>query len=108
MANIKDYCSEKLSKLLGEKGYDFGMAAKFADDYGYPRCSYWDALAWLRDEHHIFIDLGLGEDDEGFFWFYDIIPMSDEIDIKDVPEESFVEFKDAVENAIKYTVENLI
>lgn len=109
MPNMKNYCSEKLSRLLGEKGFDFGMAAKYADDeYGHPRCTYWDALEWLRNEHNLFIDFGCNRDDEGLFWFYDIIPIHDEIDMKDCPEESFVEFNDAVEGAIKYTIENWI
>lgn len=127
------YCSYGLSKLLKEKGFDEPCRSYFIDKVDYIDFSYsteeltvllmdvWETLrpthqmacAWLREVHNKHCDIGYDID---LSWFFQIIDLKETIE-HDYPETKYYHaenetgfntYEEAVESALKYTLENLI
>ena len=124
----EDYCSYELSKLLKEKGFDGECIGCYWDskkifDINYEPLSYSDgdlrdevilapthqmAMKWLREVHKIFVVIkpryyGLSDEVPTNF-MYEIWSRYDQ----KIPVVSGNTHEEAVEAAIKYTLENLI
>lgn len=124
------YCSFEVSKLLKEKGFDesifeFYVGSKdnikyarnkegfrlseLDSDFYYPHITHQMACAWLREKYGIFI--AINNDDLDFNWqCYDLINRGSTLDPKILSESygGFKHYEDAVEAALKYSLENLI
>lgn len=123
----EDYCNFEIAKLLKEKGFDESVYSfynqnglldiiscrtrnSYTCDYAAP--THQMALKWLREVHKIFVEPFVSIDLNGKYHYCfrllnsickDILEPKDlvRIDFKDTYEE-------AVEAALKYTLENLI
>lgn len=130
----EDYCSFGLSKLLREKGFDepcFAYYSEYWDNWksfrlwrkfptrSVPNKGYLNvptlqmAMKWLRDVHkiHIIAEPCLGKDSENNLsfnrWFWTILKEEGEyMPIRRIDE--FETYELAIEDAIRYTLENLI
>ena len=130
----EDYCSFEVSKLLKEKGFNEkcrgGYHSEFDDndspivmleewmaqpynndfvDEGF-LCSaptHQMAMDWLREAHNIsiepFVDYGSGDD---YWWTVDISKIKKNGLITEL--SGYKSYKEAVEAALKYALENLI
>ena len=117
----EDYVSYEVAKLLKEKefeqhkcqhSYDSNGIFKWSDDldpHEYSAPTHQMALKWLREMHGIFI--AINNDDLDFNWqCYDLINRGNTLDPK-ILSESYAGYKtyeEAVEAALKYSLENLI
>ena len=120
----EDYCSYEVAKLLKEKGFDEQTRLAYtksgkADFSSLTR--YWNqgslcacpthqmAMKWLREVHGTFI--AINNDDLDFNWqCYDLINRGSTLDPK-ILSDSYAGYKtyeEAVEAALKYSLENLI
>jgi hypothetical protein len=116
----EDYCSFELSKLLKEKGFDGlvytyypkGVKDKYnisalADDHNKhgetSRPTLQMAMKWLREKDIDIIIMPLFKIKEGRIYCYEI--HSDNTDVR---VGQFETYKEAVEAAIKYSLENMI
>lgn len=117
------YCSLELSKLLKEKGFDEKTFTYYDDDilcnggwFEWNRSplghisapTHQMAMDWLREIHKLHIGIERGP--RGYHLTIEIIPLGV---VKYVTREivgtNYVEsFKDGVEAALKYALENLI
>lgn len=119
------YCSFEVAKLLEEKGfeqhkcqhsYDSKGRFKWSDDLDPYECSaptHQMAMAWLREIHNKYCDIGYDIDLD---WFFQVIDLKETVE-NDYPETKryhtendtgFNTYEKAVEAALKYTLENLI
>ena len=120
----EDYVSFEVAKLLKEKGFDercrnsYNLEGKFyvhtqwhypITTMGYVAPTHQMAMKWLREVHGIFI--AINNDDLDFNWqCYDLINRDSTLDPK-ILSESYAGYKayeEAVEAALKYSLENLI
>lgn len=128
----EDYVSREVAKLLKEKGFnEFGhyeyhdtlskphfhkKSHNFnGDEYAncgtkwYSAPTHQMAMKWLREVHGIFI--AINNDDLDFNWqCYDLINRGSTLDPK-ILSESYAGYKtyeQAVETALKFSLENLI
>ena len=122
------YCSFEVSKLLKEKGFNEPCRSYFIDKVDYVDFSYsveeltdlymdvWEilrpthqmALAWLREEHHIFIEIGTSVDLNGNYHFcYTILDNKCKYLTRGYTDFNF-NYEDAVEAALEYSLKNLI
>ena len=120
------YCSYEVSKLLKEKGFNEPIRCWYDNFQDFHKegviMSNTDCLPptimcpthqmtmrWLREVHGIFI--AINNDDLDFNWqCYDLINRENTLDPK-ILSESYAGYKtyeEAVEAALKYTLENLI
>lgn len=129
------YVSFEIAKLLKEKGFDWptieyysssGSIYRFtegiADICGissYPRPTQQMACRWLREEHKMFISIGVGTDIDDVFGYMPEIYFLEELDSDvgmygpNVDAETICDFtpqspEDAIEAALKFTLTNLI
>lgn len=124
----EDYCSFETAKLLKEKGFDGDCDYYYdtvetdepqqltLDEKLYFRDRYIDApthqmaMKWLREKKDIFIDIGY--DDLDFYWLIESI--ANDVPIQDRPKllrngtACHRTYEEAVEQAIKYVLENMI
>lgn len=118
------YCSYEVSKLLKEKGFDESCRSYFIDNVDYIDSSYsteeltdlqmgiWEilrpthqmAMAWLREKHNIFILVGWNSIHEEYFTR--ILNMTDGIPKRNIHEHA--SYEEAIEEALKYCLENLL
>lgn len=123
------YCSLEVAKLLKEKGfnqicsYEWGIPdidkgyvlqkwtlyngqIKNSDliDEAYAAPTHQMAMAWLREEHKLFISIGF--EDDGFYNMIQNIENKCFYDSLD--GYGFSSYDEAVEAALRYTLENLI
>lgn len=126
----EDYVSFETAKLLKEKGFDESCYQKY-DDEGYlsfnhvgyinneKPCDDFYALAptlqmarkWLRLKYKIDIDivsrLSLNADDDHCYSYY-IKHQYDKYYYKTYTDGEYLEYEDAVEGALKFSLENLV
>ena len=116
------YCSFEVSKLLREKGFDepciyyykdgvlmFSPFLKGRNSYQtdtYSAPTHQMAMAWLRDTHKIFIEIGVSIDLNGNY-HYGYAILDDKCRYVKRDYTSF-KYEDAVETALKYVLEILI
>jgi len=128
MAAIKeDYVSFEIAKLLKEKGFKGEGEHFYENNEIVSFINYWDritpkqryeaieaptlqmAMKWLREKHllHIPIDMV-----NGGRWKYEIDDISVPVDGGVLPkyycDKTFSSYEEAVDDAIKYCLENLI
>ena len=123
------YCSFEVSKLLKEKGFNERSAASY-DSEGQLQegRAYWNktpiwyaapthqmAIAWLREEYKIAIDIRITCKETISYvfdiWDFEIIHPNEFVGgTIDLIEQKFdfKSYEEAVEAALKYTLENLI
>ena len=120
----EDYCSFEVAKLLKEKGFDEKTLSYYEDNvlchgdwFEWNRSplghiaapTHQMAMKWLREVHGVFI--AINNDDLDFNWqCYDLINRGSTLDPK-ILSESYAGYKtyeEAVEAALKYSLENLI
>jgi len=110
MATItEDYCSKEIYRLLIEKGFDGEVHTTF-DDEGYtqPSITLQMAMKWLREVHNIFIEIGTSIDLNGKYHFsYTILDKECKY-VRSGYTSFDWNYEDAIEEAIKYCLENLI
>lgn len=128
----EDYVSFEAAKLLKEKGFDecifkfyennkikyayngkgFRLSELGSDIY-YPYITHQMAMKWLREVHNKHCDIGYDID---LKWFFQIIDLKETVGY-DYPEtkyyhaeneSGFNSYEEAVEAALKYSLENLI
>ena len=123
---VEDYVSFETAKLLKEKGFDYPtLRHYYYDEDGDLLFSAWRvdngkngffaptlqmAMKWLRDVHHLVIQIEFIDFlEHGEVWLYSIIERKT---IKQLTsrDEDFTEhsYEEACETAIKYCLENLI
>lgn len=122
----EDYCSYEVAKLLKDKGFDgLCYCHEFTDYEGnfttyhteYPEN--WNqsepcvsiptlgmAMKWLREVHHIAINIGWGEIfEDQYQWWSKVLNM----DNGDLYCEHYnASYEESVEDTLKYILENLI
>lgn len=119
------YCSFEVAKLLKEKGFDGKCRYYYPNDHT-QLISYVDcvqsqmfgndaciaptqqmAMAWLREAHHIAINIGWGEVFEEQYRWWSIVLNMDNGDI--LYDENYqASYEESVETTLKYVLENLI
>ena len=99
------YCSYGIYKLLREKGFDGEIHTTY-DDEGYtqPSITHQMAMRWLREVHNLFILVGWNPIHKEYFTR--IINMTDTCPKRNIHEHT--DYNEAIEAALKYTLENLI
>ena len=120
MKITEDYVSLEVAKLLEEKGFDksccTGYTIKSNSDGTCELisvCTLQRACKWLREVYNKHCDIGYDIDLE---WYFQIIGLKEIVEY-DYPEPKyyhaknevgFKTYEEAVEAALKYTLENLI
>jgi hypothetical protein len=123
----EDYCNFEIAKLLKEKGFDipcrehyyqYGELSQYStewhnwnDEEDYYSCpSQSLALKWLREVHRIETHIVLSElnTDNSRKYMFDIYSSDINRDFDSATKEGFNSYEQAVEAALKYTLENLI
>ena len=104
----EDYCSFEVAKLLKEKGFDY-QGFDYIDFEGevirQDRPTHQMAMKWLRDIHNINIEINFNR--YGPNYRYKIIYKPEILD--DIYSTgNYLYYEEAVEVALKYTLENLI
>ena len=117
MATItEDYVSYEVAKLLKEKGFDKdwvdGSIEKFlngTEGYSLPTLAI--AMKWLRLEHNIVVEPFIREDTKYVWYIYRIETKFNKKHLVFCWGSKNIKYKryeQAVEAALKYTLENLI
>ena len=120
----EDYCSYEVAKLLKEKGFDEPCRAIYEEkvlrintlcDYCNSELSFYVcaathqmAMKWLREEHKLHIGIARGP--KGYHITIETIPLGVVKYItREIVGTNYVDsYEEAVEAALKYTLENLI
>ena len=117
----EDYCSFELSKLLEEKGFDVelqcysydAVTKENVDIYWQkningllPRCTHQMAMKWLREVHRKYIDIRYNNQNEEYRFI--VFTMVKDKPIDFIHSEYYDTYEEAIEAALKYTLENLI
>lgn len=114
----EDYCSFEVAKLLKDKGFDepcteLNKLCLRDGEKPVLKVTHQKAMKWLREVHNKHCDVGYDLD---LGWFFQIVDLKETVEY-DYPEakyyhiENEVEFntyEEAVEAALKYSLENLI
>lgn len=120
----EDYVSFEVAKLLKEKGFDAPCRSYYTDYGDYIDFSYcndeitdlqigvWEtlrpthqmAMKWLREKHHLWCEISPEENN----WFVEIYSLKAGEYIMDKPLHNIPIYEDAVEAALKYSLENLL
>ena len=122
------YCSHEVAKRLKEKGFNGPCRSYFIDNADYIDSSYsieeltdlnmgvWETLrpthqmafTWLREVHHIFVEISTHIDLNGKYLFsYAILDSTCNYIRRGCTDYSW-KYEDVVEAALKYVLENLI
>ena len=121
----EDYCSEELVKLLLEKGCPLDKVIKqderpvyftlptdhpnWADCDAYYIPTHAQVMRWLREEHKIDIFIDTDFPIDRMKYTYKIVRIYKDGDkYTDVMGGSFDTYEEAVDDALKYSLENLI
>lgn len=136
----EQYVSYDVAKLLKEKGFDWECRAYWHEDdreliesqspchlrnitnpcwFGNTAPTQQMACRWLREEHKMFISIGVGTDIDDVFGYMPEIYFLEELDSDvgmygpNVDAETICDFtpqspEDAIEAALKFTLTNLI
>ena len=121
----EDYVSYEVAKLLKEKGFDEKTLSYYEDNvlchgdwFEWNRSplghvatpTHQMAMKWLREVYDIFIDIGYDDLD----WYWLIESISNDVPYEDRPKllkngtACHKTYEEAVEAALKYSLENLI
>lgn len=106
------YCSDDVCKLLKEKGFKepcTGLNKLLCKEGEKPLLliTHQKAMAWLREAHHIAINIGWGEVFEEQYRWWSIVLNMDNGDI--LYDENYqASYEESVETTLKYCLENLI
>ena len=108
----EDYCSYEVVKLLKEKGFDGEIHTTFdKEGYTQPSITHQMAMKWLREIHKVVIAINAYHADhwEGYIDSFEISIYHYASTII-VPNEIIyhTDYTEAVEAALKYSLENLI
>lgn len=118
----EDYCSYDVAKLLKKKGFDECSRIKYCqisdneifaveneqvtiDEVYIP--THQMAMKWLREVHKLFVDISFVKDEDRVFWYYAIFELSNDNEAHYNVDE-FTTYEEAVDAALKYSLENLI
>lgn len=107
------YCSDEVCKLLREKGFKEPCTALNQlvikdGEKPFMRITHQKAMAWLREVHNIFIEIGTSIDLNGKYHFsYMILDKECKYVRKGYTSFDW-NYEDTVEAALKYVLENLI
>ena len=120
------YCSYEVSKLLKEKGFDektthwYNIKGNLINDYPVSYENFFNpekvwlapthqmACAWLREKHHIHANpIKQGNYDDCSDYYTWIVASNGTIH-KNQSVADKLSYDDAVEEALKYTLENLL
>lgn len=112
MATItEDYCSKEIYRLLIEKGFDGEIHTTF-DEEGYtqPSITLQMAMKWLRKVHNILLFILPAQENGKLVYLVEVWAWNEEEGIYEsvyapIPRK---EPEQAVEAALKHTLENLI
>lgn len=111
------YCSFEIAKLLKEKGFitpcdwlycndgTFGHRNSLWDKEMFPAPTHQMAMAWLREAHYLWIDI---DPLTNYKWTWSIWLMNDPNFKMGESSQVTTNYKEAVEAALKYALENLI
>ena len=112
------YCSDEVCKLLKEKGFNqpcIGLSRILCKEGENPimKVTHQKAMKWLREVHHIHISVTIGCDVDNsnyiFYWAGIAKFTESSVDYIDPFEDTeFKSHEEAVEAALKYSLENLI
>ena len=124
----EDYVSFETAKLLKEKGFNEPCIATYnsvtksfeIENVYQDWTTRWEAyisaptlqmvMKWLRKVHNLHCDIGYDDLD----WFWNIISVDDAVPVEDRPKllkdgtAGHKTYEEAVETALKYSLENLI
>lgn len=105
----EDYCSEEVSKLLNEKGFDGQTHGNMSEIPCVSYITHQMAMKWLRKKHNIIIVIephsyNLMEEKVSSYVFS--IWCGD--NYEDHLTINYSTFEETVESALKYSLENLI
>ena len=126
----KEQVTFKIAKLLKEKGFDCDCKGydavtgvttihnwKSVDGLT-PCCTHQLAMKWLREVHGLFAQIGYYEDwaddadgkkvDSWNYWGIDIFYLPSGLRVDPEITDQYDTYEEAVEAAIKYSLENLI
>ena len=108
------YCSYEVSKLLKEKGMDKKYFTYYIQknntdgtSEAITTCTHQMAMAWLREVHHIAINIGWGEIFEDQYKWWSIVLNMDSGDIL-CEYDYHISYEQSCEAAIKNCLEKLI
>lgn len=113
----EDYCSEELSKLLQEKGFNepcTGIDKLLCKEGEKPvlRITHQKAMKWLRDKWLLHVEVYVRPFEKGRErtdkWFYDFCIKNPRTFTVEGQGETYLTYEEAVEAALKYCLENLI
>lgn len=136
MSITEDYVSYEVAKLLKEKGFNCPCRVVYSpkgiikhylkeEVYGHNLKGHKKlcptlqmAMKWLREVHHLYIDVGFGNDDKGeFLYMGDIYDLTNDaihgiykpiIEADDYLFYNPKNYEEACEAALKYSLEHLI
>lgn len=118
----EDYCPKEIYRLLIEKGFD-GEIHTIYDGEGYtqPSITHQMAMKWLREVHKIQICVEQNPYDAWHYWGFSMSYIDEKINELPNPTQAFIHicptklpnncyktYEQAVEAALKYSLENLI
>lgn len=118
------YVSFDIAKLLKEKGFNIPCYGRYSvrsqefhldttrpcnnggiSQYSAP--THQMTMAWLREVHHIAINIGWGEIfEDQYKWWCIVLNMDNGNILHEIDHHA--SYEEAVETALKYTLENLI
>lgn len=113
---VDAHVSFEIARLLKEKGFD----GKWTDIYVenpdstnraiYPKITHQMAMAWLREEHNIFIEVRVYQYTfEGKYCYeFDIFHCGSRIIIREEVNRKFYSYEQLIETALKYCLTDLI
>ena len=106
----EDYCSYEVAKLLKEKGMDKSCFKHYVQknnndgtSEAVTVCTHQMAMKWLREVHNIAIDT-----EWEHLWYVYVKPMTANPFEDDYCQCFSAKYEEAVEAALKYSLENLI
>ena len=115
----EDYCSIEVARLLKEKGFPFTYLGQYyikkiftEGDLVEDTFSHAIAMKWLREKKDLFIDISFIKHYKGYerlssIWNFDIFTINkDDEPVYD--DNEFLTYEEAVDAALKYSLENLI
>ena len=110
---MEAYCSEDVCKLLKEKGFKqpctvLNRLVIESGEKPFTNITHQKAMAWLREVHNIFIEISTSIDLNGKYHFsYTILDKECKYVRRGYTDFDW-KYEDAVEAALKYSLENLI
>lgn len=114
------YVNFETAKLLKEKGFNEGCSTTYTPNGFFHTHNYRPllgdifaptqqmAMAWLREEYKLFIEIRVGINDDEIWYDFDVLPLDDR-HINPIDEmNEFDTYEEAVETAIQYCLTNLV